>query len=104
MDCHIAICAPEVRRRGSSTASRCPATHAAPVPLRQSHKPHKHANVYTYQKAHIYISIVQVLMLFSDNFDYQHLKRDFVCGVLSEEELGNKVFLHTIQVRFASII
>jgi hypothetical protein len=47
---------------------------------------------------HIAICAPEVLMLFSDNFDYQHLKRDFVCGVLSEEELGNKVFTHTITV------
>jgi len=43
-------------------------------------------------------------MLFSDNFDYQHLKRDFVSGVLSEEELGNKVHLHTIKVRRAAVL
>ncbi|KAI8468580.1 MAG: nucleotide-diphospho-sugar transferase [Monoraphidium minutum] len=51
---------------------------------------------------HIAICAPEVLMLFSDNFDYQHVKRDFVCGVLSEEELGNKVFLHTITREYAA--
>jgi translation initiation factor eIF-2B subunit epsilon len=41
----------------------------------------------------------EVLMMFSDNFDYQTLKRDFVVGTLSEEELGKKIYLHTLQVR-----
>lgn len=41
----------------------------------------------------------EVLMMFSDNFDYQTLKRDFVVGTLSEEELGKKIYLHVLQVR-----
>jgi hypothetical protein len=41
----------------------------------------------------------EVLMMFSDNFDYQTLKRDFVVGTLSEEELGKKIYLHMLQVR-----
>lgn len=40
----------------------------------------------------------EVLMMFSDNFDYQTLKRDFVGGTLSEEELGKKIYLHVLQV------
>jgi hypothetical protein len=40
----------------------------------------------------------EVLMMFSDNFDYQTLKRDFVVGTLSEEELGKKIYLHVLQV------
>jgi NDP-sugar pyrophosphorylase family protein len=38
----------------------------------------------------------EVLMLFTDNFDYQSLRRDLVPGVLSEEELGNKLFAHVL--------
>jgi translation initiation factor eIF-2B subunit epsilon len=38
----------------------------------------------------------EVLMLFTDNFDYQSLRRDLVPGVLSEEELGNKLFAHLL--------
>jgi translation initiation factor eIF-2B subunit epsilon len=44
----------------------------------------------------IYICAPEVLMLFSDNFDYQNVRRDFVTGVLSEEELGNKLYVHEI--------
>jgi NDP-sugar pyrophosphorylase family protein len=44
----------------------------------------------------VYICAPEVLMLFSDNFDYQNVKRDFVSGVLSEEELGNKLFVHEV--------
>jgi translation initiation factor eIF-2B subunit epsilon len=42
----------------------------------------------------IAIAAPEVLMLFADNFDYQDVRRDFLGGVLSEEELGNKVFVH----------
>eukprot|EP00887_Chlorella_sp_A99_P001611 scaffold8.g1611.t1 len=44
---------------------------------------------------HLYICSPEVLMLFSDNFDYQNVARDFVSGVLSEEELGKKLYVHT---------
>ena len=46
---------------------------------------------------YIDICAPEVLGLFQDNFDYQHLRRDFVAGVLSEEELGNKIFLHELE-------
>lgn len=49
----------------------------------------------------IYICAPDVLLLFSDNFDYQHIQRDFVRGVLSEEELGNKIFLHELRNEYA---
>ncbi|KAK9823996.1 hypothetical protein WJX72_006873 [[Myrmecia] bisecta] len=51
---------------------------------------------------HIYVCAPEVLMLFSDNFDYQNIRRDFVIGVLSEEELGNKLFLHVLQHDYAA--
>ena len=38
----------------------------------------------------------EVLGLFQDNFDYQNLRRDFVGGVLSEEELGNKIYAYEL--------
>lgn len=44
----------------------------------------------------IYICAPDVLVLFSDNFDFQHIQRDFIRGVLSEEELGNKLFVHEL--------
>lgn len=44
----------------------------------------------------VYIAALEVLLLFSDNFDYQNVRREFVTGVLSEEELGNKIFVHEL--------
>jgi len=54
---------------------------------------------------HIAICAPEVLLLFSDNFDYQHVKRDFVAGVLSEEELGNKLYVAQLgQAEYAARI
>ncbi|KAI8107409.1 hypothetical protein M9435_002440 [Picochlorum sp. BPE23] len=50
----------------------------------------------------IYICSPDVLMLFSDNFDYQNVRKDFVTGVLSEEELGNKLYLHEVSDKYAT--
>lgn len=50
----------------------------------------------------IYICAPEVLVLFSDNFDFQHIQRDFIRGVLSEEELGNKLFVHMLQNEYAA--
>ena len=47
--------------------------------------------------AEIYICAPEVLLLFSDNFDYQMVRRDFITGVLSEEELGNKLYIHELE-------
>lgn len=48
----------------------------------------------------VYLCAPEVLMLFSDNFDYQNVKRDFVSGVLSEEELGNKLYVHEVSKEY----
>eukprot|EP00775_Hariotina_reticulata_P010863 gene10863-11017_t len=53
---------------------------------------------------HIAICSPEVLMMFSDNFDYQTLKRDFVVGTLSEEELGKKIYLHILEGEYAARI
>lgn len=54
---------------------------------------------------HIAICAPEVLMLFSDNFDYQSIRRDFVAGVLSEEELGNKLYIAELgQTEYAARI
>jgi hypothetical protein len=52
--------------------------------------------------AGIYICAPEVLVLFSDNFDFQHIQRDFIRGVLSEEELGNKLYMHVLRNEFAA--
>jgi hypothetical protein len=52
----------------------------------------------------IYICAPEVLVLFSDNFDFQHIQRDFIRGVLSEEELGNKLHIHLLHTEYAAHI
>ena len=44
----------------------------------------------------VYICSPEVLMLFTDNFDYQSIRKDFVCGILDEAELGNQLHAHFI--------
>ena len=46
--------------------------------------------------ANIYICAPEVLVLLSDNFDYQSLTGDLVPGVLSEQELGSTLFVHEL--------
>jgi len=48
-------------------------------------------------ESQVYICSPEVLMLFSDNFDFQNIRHDFVTGVLSEEELGNKIYIHELK-------
>jgi len=50
----------------------------------------------------IAICAPEVLMLFSDNFDYQNIRKDFVTGVLCEEELGNKLYIHELTSEYAA--
>ena len=38
-------------------------------------------------------------MLFTDNFDYQSIRRDFIVGTLNERELGNTLYGHEISTR-----
>ena len=45
---------------------------------------------------HVDICAPEVLYLFTDNFDYQHLRRDFVVGTLNERELGNNIYAHEL--------
>ncbi|KAL3149193.1 hypothetical protein ABBQ32_002021 [Trebouxia sp. C0010 RCD-2024] len=50
---------------------------------------------------HVYICAPEVLLLFSDNFDYQNVEQDFISGVLSEEELGNTIHVYELEAGFA---
>lgn len=43
--------------------------------------------------SHVYICAPDVLMLLSDNFDYQSIAGDLVPGVLSEQELGSTLYI-----------
>ncbi|EFJ50987.1 hypothetical protein VOLCADRAFT_57555, partial [Volvox carteri f. nagariensis] len=67
-----------------------------PRPPCQPHSPRRQIRC-DLLDTNIAICAPEVLLLFSDNFDYQNIKRDFVSGVLSEEELGNK--LHVYELR-----
>ena len=42
-----------------------------------------------------------VLALFTENFDYQNSRQDFVRGVLSSEILGSKIYCHFLQDEYA---
>ncbi|KAK9914949.1 hypothetical protein WJX75_002748 [Coccomyxa subellipsoidea] len=53
---------------------------------------------------YIYICAPEVLLLFSDNFDYQNVRKDFVSGVLSEEELGQQLYVHELHRDYAASV
>lgn len=44
----------------------------------------------------IYVCAPDVLVLLSDNFDYQTVARDLVPGVLSEQELGSTMHIYEL--------
>ncbi|XP_011621032.1 translation initiation factor eIF-2B subunit epsilon isoform X1 [Amborella trichopoda] len=54
------------------------------------------------QDCFIDICSPEVLSLFTDNFDYQQLRRDFVKGLLMDEILGYKIFTHEIHSSYAA--
>lgn len=54
--------------------------------------------------AEVYVCAPEVLMLFTENFDYQNIRKDFITNVLSEEELGNKIYLHRFPKAYAQHI
>ncbi|CAA0395695.1 unnamed protein product [Arabidopsis thaliana] len=49
------------------------------------------------QDCYIDICSPEVLSLFEDNFDYQHMRRRFVNGLLVDDIMGYKIFTHEIQ-------
>jgi len=51
---------------------------------------------------HIDICAPEVLFLFTDNFDYQDIRRDFIKGLMSSEILGYKISAHVIQGEYAA--
>ncbi|KAM7273523.1 hypothetical protein ACFE04_028187 [Oxalis oulophora] len=57
-------------------------------------------------KEDCYIDICspEVLSLFTDNFDYQHLRRHFVKGLLVDDIMGYKIFTHEIHSSYAARI
>ncbi|KAF8017919.1 hypothetical protein BT93_H2973 [Corymbia citriodora subsp. variegata] len=54
------------------------------------------------QDCYIDICSLEVLSLFTDNFDYQHLRRHFVKGLLIDDIMGYKIFTHEIHSSYAA--
>ncbi|KAL3616417.1 hypothetical protein CASFOL_039807 [Castilleja foliolosa] len=54
------------------------------------------------QDCYIDICSPEVLSLFTDNFDYQHLRRHFVKGLLVDDIMGYKIFTHEIHSCYAA--
>lgn len=54
------------------------------------------------QDCYIDICSPEVLSLFTDNFDYQHLRRHFVKGLLVDDIMGYKIFTHEIHASYAT--
>ncbi|CAJ1960974.1 unnamed protein product [Sphenostylis stenocarpa] len=54
------------------------------------------------QDCYIDICSPEVLSLFTDNFDYQHLRRHFVKGLLVDDIMGYKIFVHEIHSDYAA--
>ncbi|KAJ7978051.1 Translation initiation factor eIF-2B subunit epsilon [Quillaja saponaria] len=56
------------------------------------------------QDCYIDICSPEVLSLFTDNFDYQHVRRHFVKGLLLDDIMGYKIFTHEIHSSYAARI
>ncbi|KAJ4966567.1 hypothetical protein NE237_018416 [Protea cynaroides] len=54
------------------------------------------------QDCYIDICSLEVLSLFTDNFDYQHLRRHFLKGLLVDDIMGYKIFTHEINSSYAA--
>ena len=52
----------------------------------------------------IYICAPDVLMLFTENFDYQDVSRDFMRGVIQSEILSNTLHAHIVTDAYAAFI
>ncbi|XP_034709636.1 translation initiation factor eIF-2B subunit epsilon [Vitis riparia] len=56
------------------------------------------------QDCYIDICSPEVLSIFTDNFDYQHLRRHFIKGLLVDDIMGYKIFTHEIHSNYAARI
>lgn len=54
------------------------------------------------QDCYIDICAPEVLSLFTDNFDYQHLRRHFLKGLLVDDIMGYKIYTHEIHSNYAA--
>lgn len=51
---------------------------------------------------HIDICALDVLALFQENFDYDHLRKDFVSGILTSDLLGKTIYAHILDNDYAA--
>ncbi|KAL1828028.1 hypothetical protein ACET3Z_006440 [Daucus carota] len=56
------------------------------------------------QDCYIDICSPEVLILFNDNFDYQHIRRHFLKGLLQDDIMGYKIFTYEIRSSYAARI
>ncbi|KAL3516208.1 hypothetical protein ACH5RR_023110, partial [Cinchona calisaya] len=66
-----------------------------------------HPSIYLHndkQDCYIDICSPEVLSTFADNFDYQHLRRHFLKGLLDDDIMGYKIFTHEIHSNYAARI
>ncbi|WCJ43261.1 Translation initiation factor eIF-2B subunit epsilon [Euphorbia peplus] len=56
------------------------------------------------EDCYIDICSPEVLSLFTDNFDYQHLRRHFLKGLLVDDIMGYKIFTYEIRSSYAARI
>ena len=85
---------PPPRHLPASTPHRTlPAKNLPPLPLPCCLLPQVRSDL---RLAHVYLCAPEVLVLLSDNFDYQSLAGDLVPGVLAEQELGSTMHIHEL--------
>ena len=49
-----------------------------------------------------YIYSLQVLALFTENFDYQDIRKDFLYGILTSDLLGKTIYCHIVKDAYAA--
>ncbi|EQC42712.1 hypothetical protein SDRG_00439 [Saprolegnia diclina VS20] len=57
---------------------------------------------YDLMDAHVDICSPEVLLQFSDNFDYQDMRKDFIRNEVLNYEMGNRIHAHIISKEFAA--
>ncbi|TIB31051.1 hypothetical protein E3P84_03074 [Wallemia ichthyophaga] len=97
-----------VKRVGASHRLRPPAESPVFVISPENHQLHTYSTIAhpstTKSATHKRISIpeesleaVDVLLLFTENFDYQDLRHDFINGILTSDLLGKTIHVHAIE-------
>ena len=88
LDCRIDICSPGVR--ASVPTRRAPAPREAHPPLVLRSAPR---SAWT---------PAQVPALFTENFDYADIRRDFLRGILDSDILSSKIYVHIAEEGYAA--